>query len=491
MRRLPYLFLLLMCLVGCMSDDKYTTSPNDKLSFSTDSVKFDTIISGEPTKTYSFVVYNNANKSIRISSVGLQNGSSSPFKVNVDGVSMVDGVVSDLEIAKKDSMIVYLMANVPSTDTDAPVYYSDKLNFLTESGILQSVQLTASGQDVINLSATHITSDETYAATRPYRIKDSLVVDQGATLTLAAGTTLMFHSNAQLIVHGKLHIEGTLENPVTLRGDRLDNMFKNQPYDRTPGLWGGIQFTKESYDNQINYADIHSGTYGIRVDSCDISSPTLRIENSVIHTVSNHGLDVRMAQVFVGNSQITNTGGDCVHVRGGDLQFVHCTIGRFYVFTGGYGHALDFANYDGDVRLPLQRLDFSNSIITGYSDDEVMGAKNVEAEEDAFNYSFSYSLLNTPEPKADSEEMSNFSQCLWDQKDDESSDDEEQIIRDKNFTPEFNTSHLLFDFELYSKSKAIGTANVGISQQYYPIDRLGRSRIIAPDMGCYQHEVSQ
>ncbi len=488
MRSLPYLLLLLVGIVSCMSDDDYTLSANDKLYFSTDSVNFDTIISGEPTKTYSFVVYNNANKAIRISSVSLQNGNSSPFKANVDGVALTEGITTDFEIAKKDSMIVYLMANVPATGLDTPVSYNDRLNFLTESGVSQSVQLTASGQDVINLTNTHIQSDETFDASRPYRVRDSLVVEKGATLTLTVGTTLMFHSNAQLIVHGRLCIDGTVNNPVILRGDRLDHMFKNQPYDRTPGLWGGIHFTKESYNNHINYADIHSGTYGIKIDSCDTSTPTLKLENSVIHTVSNHGLDVRMGQVFVGNSQITNAGGDCVHVRGGNLQFIHCTIGRFYVFSGGYGHALDFANYEEEVRLPLQRLDFKNCIITGYNDDEIMGDKNANAEEDAFNYSFNYSLLNTPEPKEDSEEINNFIQCIWDQKDDTIKDGEEEIVRDKNFRPEFNTSHLLFEFELNSKSKAIGTANTNITQEYYPYDRYGRTRFSAPDMGCYQHQ---
>lgn len=97
----------------------------------------------------------------------------------------------------------------------------------------------------------------------------------------------------------------------------------------------------QSYGNTINYADIHSSTNGLCADSSDISRSTLKMENSIIHNTTNHALNLRMANVFVGNSQITNAGGDCVHVRGGDVSLVHCTVGRFYVFTGGYGHALD------------------------------------------------------------------------------------------------------------------------------------------------------
>lgn len=85
MRLLTFLFVfLLLGIVGCMKDEDYTTSITDTLSFSKDTVRFDTIISGEPTRTYNFTVYNKANKALRISQVALAKGGNSPFKVNVD-----------------------------------------------------------------------------------------------------------------------------------------------------------------------------------------------------------------------------------------------------------------------------------------------------------------------------------------------------------------------------------------------------------------------
>ena len=53
----------------------------------------------------------------------------------------------------------------------------------------------------------------------------------------------------------------------------------------------------DSYDNYIDKADIHSGKFGIRVDSSDVSKRQITIENSAIHTVTGHALDVRMSQV--------------------------------------------------------------------------------------------------------------------------------------------------------------------------------------------------
>lgn len=493
MRSLPYLLVLLFTLTSCLSDDDYTTSPNDQLTFSTDTVKFDTIISGEPTKTYTLTAYNHAPKALRINTVSLKNGSQSPFKVVADGVALTNGQASDLEIARKDSLIVYLMANVPNADADTLTPHTDQLQFQLEAGTTQHVTLTAQGQDVIPLQATHITTNQTLNATRPYRVTDSLVVDQGATLTLAPGVTLLFHAGAALIVHGTLRIEGTLTQPVTLRGDRFDHMFQNQPYDRTPGLWQGIHLTQKSYNNLFQYADIHSAICGIRIDSCSLDTTTLTLENSIIHTTSSHAIDARMAKTLVGNSQITNAGADCLHLRGGNHQFIHCTIARFYVFSGGSGHALNFANYDNNTPLPLQQLLFANCLITGYSDDEIMGAKAPDELANnpiPFNYSFTHSLLNTPEPKADSDESTHFTQCRWDQKADSSQQPNDSTLRDKNFLPAFNTAQLLFNFQLNPQSKAVGTASPTITQQYYPNDRLNQPRTPNPDMGCYQHQAA-
>ena len=48
---------------------------------------------------------------------------------------------------------------------------------------------------------------------------DSLVVDEGATLRILAGTTVYFHDKAKIRVKGTLLMEGTQGNPVRLRAD--------------------------------------------------------------------------------------------------------------------------------------------------------------------------------------------------------------------------------------------------------------------------------
>lgn len=484
MRILIYLIGILFITASCLDDEKYTTSPNDLLTFSKDTISFDTIISGTATNTYKFLVYNKASKAIRIPVVALEKGASSPFRVNVDGTPLNEGTGHDFEIAKGDSMIVYLMANVPDEDNDSPIPTTDKIIFTTEAGISQEVVLKASAQSVHTLTNTRITRDTTFLSARPYRIMDSLVVEKGATLTLNPGTNLYFHPNATLVIHGSLHIAGTMDHPVTLRGDRLGNMFDGQPYDRIPGQWGGIIISGESYDNHINYADIHSGLFGIRVDSSDVNRFKLAIENSIIHNTTHHALETRMANLYVGNSQLTNAGGDCLRVRGGHVTVVHCTIARFFVFTGGSGVAMDFANYDGAVRLPITRLYVANTLITGYQEDEIMGRQNEEHVNDAYEYAFINCLLNTTKPDEDNARIIH---CVYDDADDVLDDEGKPVVRERNFLPLPDIGALIFSFKLNPLSRAVGGGDLSIGQETYPYDRLGVPRTTRADIGCYQY----
>ena len=67
-----------------------------------------------------------------------------------------------------------------------------------------------------------------------------------------------------LIVHGSMNALGTLDEPITFRGDRLDYILNDiLPYDRTPGLWGGITFKADSYGKVWDYVIIRNGTSGV------------------------------------------------------------------------------------------------------------------------------------------------------------------------------------------------------------------------------------
>lgn len=478
MNKLLYIFVFLFVAIGCVDEDQYIISDTASLRFNRDTLSLDTILAGLPTQTDTFKVYNPNNKSIRLTRAWLEKGANSPFRVNIDGEMLANGVGTDFEIARKDSMFVFFFLNTPEIDEDAPAIVRDRLFFQTEGGKVQNVVLQAYAQGVYHLKGITISSDTTFTANRPYQIFDSLVVEQGATLKLLQGARLYFHPGASLIVRGKLQSEGSAQQNVVLRGDRLGNMLSGIPYDRIPNQWGGVFFAAESYDNSLMYTDIHSGQYGIRCDSSNVLQTKLTMNGCVVHNVASDGLSLKSNKVFVINSQLTNAGGDCVSVKGGDVQFIHCTIAQFYPLVGGDGVALRFSNYDGRYGIPLTTLNVFNTIVTGRNKDDVQGEQQEKGSSIAFNYLFRNCLLNT-EKVADE----HFLNCFWE------GDNPKDFSNSKNFTPTFNYDKLIFTFQLDSLSQAVGHADDGISNNY-PTDRLGHPRLQGntPDIGCYERQ---
>ena len=473
-----YLSLLVALLLGsCMSEEKFDTGGGDKLTFSTDTLKMDTVIAGVGTSTKYLMIYNRNSDGVSITNVTFEGGVNNGFRVNVDGVYINNGFSGTIDCRKKDSLRVFVELTPTQTNSDEPVPMSSNLIFTLANGISQKVTLTASVQDVTVMRGVHIQKDTTLSARRPYLIYDSLTVEQGATLTLAAGTRYYFHSNAGLRVDGCLQAQGTLQEPVVLRGDRTDLMFVNQPYDRISNQWQGIHFTKNSYGNHLNNCDIHSGHDGIVCDSSDVTREKLRLENSIVHNMAGDCLRAFASKIFVGNSQITNAASHCVSIYGGDADFIHCTVANFYPFSGLRGTALFYTNeYNGEA-CPIVQAFFRNCLITGYSQDEITGAKSEKFEGAAFNYGFYNCLLNTPEIKDDAMVVN----CAWD-------NDKNKVFREGNF-PKFNTDALIFGFSLVEKSAAIGRGDIAVTGSYYPVDRLGISRLSdgGSDVGCYEY----
>ena len=239
-------FLFTLFLYSCSESVSYSTSTSDKIAFSEDTVRFDTLIStiGSATKTMS--VYNRNKDALRITHVQLGKGLSSPFRVNVDGQYLYGGVGEDFEIRKNDSIVVRIEVTPPQVGSDEILTFSDVLTFRLESGIVQNVVLTAGSIDAYIIHGLVIDCDSILFADKPYVIYDSLVVHPATKLTLLPGTRLLFHDGASMEVYGSVDAEGTLDKPVIFRGDRMDHMFDYLLYDNTPNRWEGINLHRGS-----------------------------------------------------------------------------------------------------------------------------------------------------------------------------------------------------------------------------------------------------
>lgn len=465
---------LALGLQGCMEDDSFTTSPSARLTFSTDTLSLDTVFANVPTTTRSFWVYNRSGDGLRCASVRLSSGNQTGFRVNVNGtyLSPTAGYqAQQVEIRDKDSVRVFVELTAPPTGQADPQLVDDDLVFTLESGVEQKVNLKAYAWDANLLSAPTVSEDATWTGEKPIVIRGTLTVAQGATLTLAPGTTLYFHQDGGIDVHGRLVAQGMPGQEVTLRGDRLDRMFPYLPYDLTPGLWQGIRFHEESYDNLLEYTDLHSAFTGITCDSADVTRQKLTLRQSTIHNCQGEGLLATHCKVTLENCQLSNTLSHCAAFQGGDISINACTLAQFYPFDIDRGAALFFSS---SAYWPLLSLTCLNSLLTGYADDVMTGTR--ETEGDAFNYRFENCVIRTPQ--ATGEQASRFTHVEFEDVTDTTRHGEKQFLR-------IDTELLRYDFHLSEVSTAIGKANPATA----PLnDRDGNTRDGAPDIGCYERE---
>lgn len=409
MRKLLIFILTIIGGIGLMStsciSDAVSTSPNDILTFSRDTVNFDTVFTDLGTPTARLIVANRAKKAINISSIRLKNPESN-FQINVDGVSAKS--FQDVEIWREDSIYVFIECYIPETSGNEPYRVEDELEFVT-NGVTQTVLLEAYGQNVTRLRASRIASDTRFTADRPYVVFDSLVVERGATLSIDPDVRLLFHDGAELIVHGRIEAAGEAGKLIQMRGDRLDNVLTNVGYDILAGQWKGIRISPESFGNRLEYVDMRSTESGLRLDSCSNTDLKLLIRNSWLHNSQGHVLDSKYATLEAYGVCFSEAADAVVSLTGGNNTFIQCTIANNYLFSAitqpllCLYHCLPAHAEENPLNtMPLMKASFENSIIYGITAD--LNEGDLTGSEVFFR---NVSL------KSEGSDDDNFINCLW------------------------------------------------------------------------------
>ena len=478
-----FLPLLVLLITACSDYESFSDDSSFRLSFSQDTIAFDTLISTIPSSTKTLYAFNKNNDGIRISTIRLESGADSRFRVNVDGRFLAGGAWHDFEVLKHDSLVIRIEMTPPEVGNNEPLYFTDKLHFLLENGVTQTVLLSGGSIDAyIMKEGLVVASDETLQTDKPYVIYNSLVVEEGATLTLAEGTRLMFHDKAALHVYGKLVAKGSIEKPVVLRGDRMDHMFDYLLYDNTPSRWEGVVIHSGSYGNELFHCDLHSSCFGIICEdtgqqTLDETNPSITLDCCILHNIGGEGLQLNNCVSSVTNTQISNTLGHTVNINGGSHTFVYSTLAQFYPFTAEIGNALHLASSaDGGEYGMLRKAHFINCVITGYGNDVIMGENITEP----CNYLFHHSFLNTPPDNSE-----HFVACIFDR--DKQSGEEGKLVRQENFAV-FDTKNYIYDFTPKAESAIRSLADPAYTG--LPVfDRKGVNRLAdeGPDAGCYEY----
>lgn len=465
---------ILAGLSACSDDDSFTQSPTHLLTFSQDSIKLDTVFSNVPTVTRDFWVYNQSGDGIRCTNIRLERGNQSGFRVNVDGFFLGASTgfqTSNVEIRNKDSLRVFVEATTPYNYHDTPQLVEDNLLFTLESGVTQKVNLNAYSWDAQLLHDVHIEKDSvlTFGEGKPIIVYGGILVDSTATLTLPPGTTLYFHADAGIDVYGRLLALGQPDQNVTLRGDRIDRMFDNLPYDQVSGQWQGIHFHTSSYENLLEYTDIHSAFNGIVADSSDVNQVKFTMRNSTVHNCQGYGIHSISSHISLTNCQLSNTLEDCLSLDGGRAIVNACTIAQFYPFTA-YIFQGAAIHVDGDAH-PLEMFICQNTLVTGAVNDVLLIVEPKDTTQ-ACNYRFSHCILRTTAV----EDSIHFGDVTF-----EDPDDTTAVSGRKHFVPSYDYH---FNFQLDSISTAIDNADPATSPAN---DRNGRLRDERPDIGAYEY----
>ncbi len=456
--------LLSMSIFSSCIEDGFTTSPSDVLDFNMDTVSFDTVITLQGTATKQMVVYNHSPKQISISSIKVAGESSKGhFHLNVDGIRGDE--FHNVEIRGNDSIFIFIEAYLDEMEQDEPTMLEDHLVFVT-NGKTQSVLLSAWGQDVVRINGDTISRNTRFTANKPYLIYDTMFVAPGVTLTLDAGTTLLFHDKAAMRCAGKMLANGTAESPITFRGDRLDRIVGETSFDIMSGQWGGIIFTTPTMGNVLKHVIMKGSTIGMhcRNDYGDTEQCALKLVNCVLTNSTTTCLAALACRVEAIGTEFSDAGEEVVYFEGCRVQASQCTFANYYLFGVSDLPVITVcdAHYTNG-QIGRINAYFDNCIIYNAlsSKPEINDGKLGD-----FDVYLRYCLLQSK-----GVDDANFINCVW------GADPCFLTVRDEH----------LFDYRLGNESDAIGKGDPSLCPAEARYDRYGSDRLAsgAVDLGAY------
>lgn len=393
MKKLFYISALILFFsffISCKKD-KVITSPNAKLTFSQDSILFDTVFTNIGSTTKLFRVHNRNNGKVNISSIRLARGNASFYRLNVDGVPGKS--FSNIEIAAQDSMYIFVEVTIDPNNQLNPFIYRDSILF-DLNGNEQHFDLIAFGQNayyhmpnqkiIFNSTSALYYEVEPCGAVwkndKPHLIYGYAVVDSTCTLTIQAGAKIYLHNSGGIWVYryGTIQVNGTSGLPVTFQGDRLE-----QEYIDVPGQWDRIWINEGGTNNLINYAIIKNGYIGVHAGTgafdgvgsviYSSASKSLTLKNTIIQNCSYAGILGHFYNITGGDNVVVNCGQHLLEFDyGGNYSFYQCTFANYWnqsnnsqASNARTTPSFYFNNYYNGNQMDSLSLLFGNCIMDG------------------------------------------------------------------------------------------------------------------------------
>ena len=390
--------LLVLFTLSTSSCGKHVILSKNNLSFSKDTVVFDTVFTTIGSTTQQFKIYNKDSKTIRIDEIELMGGTNSKFSMNVDGLQGTQ--IKDLYIEGGDSLFVFVEVTLDPNGTNLPLIIEDSIRFKSNEKN-QYVKLAAWGQDAY----FHYKdlNEGIWPNDKPHVIYGYAAVDSAKTLDIQAGTQIYMHKNAILYVYkSTLNIQGTLGNEVVIQGDRLE-----QDYQNVSGQFYGIYF-QQARPCTIDYAIIKNGTSGVHLYDEDPTNSdyTLTMTNTIIKNQARYGVFIFAgAKVKAENCIVAKNGTHALFVlQGGDFNFNHCDLLGFGSSTNP---AVGISNYYTDYtagQTNVSSIDegkLYNCVVTGNLTTE-FAMDTIQMSGVVLNFDFKHTLIRSEQVYTDS-----------------------------------------------------------------------------------------
>ncbi len=449
---------------GCKKDS-IITSPNALLRLSEDTLHFDTVFTTTGSTTQYFRIYNPNSQKLIISNVQLMGGSTSFFKMNIDGVGAT--ILTNIEIEPNDSIYGFVTVSINPTVANLPFVVRDSIK-ITYNGNNRFLQLEAYGQNAYFLRNATVTKDTVWTNKLPIVLLGTLTVNEGKTLTINKGSKVYLHADAPILVNGTLKAIGEKYDTTRIRfqGDRIDD-----PYRNYPGAWPGIYFTKKSVDNTMQYCVLKNAYQGVIAQSLATNAnPKLTLNECVLDNIYDVAIGGNNSSISARNCLISNSGYNLYISSGGTYSFNHCTFSSYgNNYVEHKNPVATISNSNSVNQINNLNITIQNSIIYGEGglvDDEVSLVKNATA---AFNV--------------------NLTNVLYKVKNDIPANNATITNSLKNQLPVFDSIDIgrrYFNFHLKATSPCI---NKGANTSFlFDLDGNARTLGGLPDLGCYEKQ---
>lgn len=318
MGRVIYVLLAawMLLLIGCSK--RYGRDESaEGVSFSVDTVRFDTVMHSRVSSIRRVSLRNRSNQPVWLKRIWLEGSRSDAFHVVVDGVRLCD--FTGATIPRNDSLVFVLSQYTEEYTADV----FEQLDVCVEVVVASdTLSLPVRGWNAGWSELQHAISSDVVIPKGGIRyVEQQAEVQNTATLIIEPGATLIFGDGARLLVWGRLVARGAVDARVSFLPQRMEPY-----YMRKPGQWTGVVVEAGSRGVELLHTDVRCAVVGLQVKGKP-NKETVSLENCRILYSSLDGVQLSGGvEATVKGSILGQNYRHGVALVGAKADLTHCTV---------------------------------------------------------------------------------------------------------------------------------------------------------------------